>query len=49
MYILDITKSIKNISINEIKDVFFEYYYKQSSYYSYDGYSIIVIIVIIFI
>ena len=40
MCILDITKAIKNMSINEIKALIFENYYKQigfskeSSYYS---------------
>ena len=40
MYILDITKAIKNMSINDIKALIFENYYEQtgfskgSSYYS---------------
>ena len=40
MYILIIAKAIKKMSINEIKDFFFENYYKrirfskESSYYS---------------
>ena len=40
MYILNITKAIKKMSINEIKDFIFENYYKrtgfskESSYYS---------------
>ena len=40
MYILSITKAIKKMSINEIKDFIFENYYKrtgfskESSYYS---------------
>ena len=40
MHILDTTKTIKNMSINEIKDCIFENYYKrigfstESSYYS---------------
>ena len=40
MYILNIAKAIKKLSINEIRDFIFGYYYKQigfskeSSYYS---------------
>ena len=40
MYILDITKATQNMSINEMKDIIFENYYKrirffkESSYYS---------------
>ena len=40
MYTVDIIKSIERMSVNEIRDVFFENYYKrigfskESSYYS---------------
>ena len=40
MYILNIIKAIKRMSINEVRDCFFENYYrrivfsKESSYYS---------------